>query len=264
MKVVLDIYASENGEWIMKFFIIMAFVLLFFNSVNYASAQNASEFSAIKKIIENIKIPFKRSENISTIESYLKDKKWISVHLISDKLNNVMSSRSPKELLQTFSSEIERICNNTMELREQYNWVEVVERYVDKDNNLLFSFNTKESCKSVNYNQSSKKTIQDVVRRLKIMKDRLKFPINVSEGVSLVDIYFHNEKTIIYQYLLGDSLIQKLGVYLPTFVKTYIKTACSDKNRKNLKFFWDPFLLGEELIQANGKKITQFTLNECN
>ena len=65
------------------------------------------------------------------------------------------------------TEEIERICNNTMELREQYNWVEVVERYVDKDNNLLFSFNTKESCKSVNYNQSSKKTIQDVVRRLR-------------------------------------------------------------------------------------------------
>ena len=67
-----------------------------------------------------------------------------------------------------------------------------------------------------------------------------------------------------YRYLLDNSIIKKLGKHLTTFVKTYMKTACSDKNRIMIKKQFSPFLVGEELVSTDGKKITEFKLNNCN
>jgi len=241
----------------------MAFVLLFFNPINFASAQSASELSVFQNIFDKMRLPIKRSENMPTIESYLKDKKWISVHLVSDKLNNIISNTPPIKFYQIFSSEIERICNNTKELRDRFNWLDVVERYIDKNKKSLFSFNTKESCKSSSNRSSTKKTRQELLEQLKNQHKLIKFPVSISEGISWVDIYLHKEKVIMYRYLLDDKLLQKLGKSLPTYLNSYLKSICSNKDIMSLKKVWDPFDFGHELVRANGEIITQFIINEC-
>ena len=248
----------------MKFLISFIFVSLSFNPFNYSHAQSKSELNMLQKIIDQMNLPIKRSEDISLIKVYLNKKKWIYVNLFSDKLSKAISNKSQKEVLILFKPEIADICNKSKSLRDNFEWLEIEQQYIDKKENLIYSFNTKKDCQQRTDEVSSKKNKREIMSMIKNMKERINFPLIVSEGVSLIDIYLNEKQVIMYRYLLDNSIIKKLGKHLTTFVKTYTKTACSDKNRIMIKKQFSPFVVGEELVSTDGKKITEFKLNNCN
>jgi len=218
----------------------------------------------LQKIIDKMKLPIKRSEDISLINVYLNGKKWTYVNIFSDKLSKAISNKSQIEVFTLFKTEIADICNKSKILRDNYEWLEIEQQYIDKKENLIYSFNTKKDCQQITNKISSKKNKQEVIDMIKNMKERLNFPLSVSDGVSLIDIYLNDKQIVMYRYLLDGNIIKKLGKYLTTFIKTYKKTACSDKNRMVIKKQFVPFVVGEELVSIDGKKITEFTLNNCN
>ena len=141
----------------MKFLISFIFISLFINSFNYSYAQSKSELNMLQKIIDQMKLPIKRSEDISLVKVYLNKKKWIYVNLFSDKLSKAISNKSQKEVLILFKPEIADICNKSKSLRDNFEWLEIEQQYIDKKENLIYSFNTKKDCQQRTDEVSSKK-----------------------------------------------------------------------------------------------------------
>lgn len=249
----------------MKFSIGMVFVFVFVLITNNAFSQSEADLLGFQNMIKNIKLPIKKSENVSIVDIFMDGQKLTYVSVFSNKLAKATGNLSEAEIRKAFSSQIKEICLGTLDIRKQYNWLDVVHLHIDKSKKLLFKINSRDDCKKFDVPNSMTQNADEVIEKLKSMKLKMKLPADNGKGIALVDVYLDKNQIVTYQFVLADYFIEKLGNQLSIFIKSYTKGACSDKQRVLMKKLWDPFFVAEELLDKSGNQVTKFVLNEvCN